>query len=94
MHAQIHDTRVCQVEPEPFEVAEPLHWVECPNDVTPLHSYVDGVFVAPEPVPVAPPAPPPPTDTELAAGRAALDALVANGLISAEARAQMSPPPA
>jgi hypothetical protein len=35
-----------------------------------------------------------PTSDETAAARAALDALVAAGIISAEARSQMSPPPA
>lgn len=24
--------RVAQVEPQPFDVAEPLFWVECPDD--------------------------------------------------------------
>ena len=36
---------------------------------------------------------PQPTPAETAAARAALDALVAAGVISAEARAQMSPAP-
>jgi hypothetical protein len=44
--------RLCQVEVAPFQVASPLHWVECPDDVSPeTHDYIDGGFVAKPPAP-------------------------------------------
>lgn len=47
--------RLCQVEATQFEVAAPLHWVECADDVTPqTHRFISGAFELLPP----PPAPP------------------------------------
>jgi hypothetical protein len=56
MHALILNGVVIQVEPEPFEVAEPLTWIETGDDVQPGWQVVDGVPVAPEPPPPVVPA--------------------------------------
>jgi hypothetical protein len=44
---------VCQIEPQQFDVAPPLYWVDCPDDVVAgWTTYVNGVFspvVIPEP---------------------------------------------
>jgi len=39
--------RVAQVEAEEFEVALPLYWTECPDEVTPEWTYDNGEFVPP-----------------------------------------------
>ena len=44
--------RVAEVEPEAFEVAPPLHWVDCPDDcVADLWYYKDGLHKTPEDAP-------------------------------------------
>jgi hypothetical protein len=44
--------RVAQIEVESFEVAEPLFWVDCSDDITTEYTYLDGEFIAPpEPEP-------------------------------------------
>lgn len=45
--------QVEQVEQVEFEIAEPLFWVDCPNEVVAdLWTYVEGQFIAPlEPEP-------------------------------------------
>ena len=54
MKALILDTQVCQVETQDFPVAQPLFWVACADDVTTEWTYVDGVFIPPQPyVPTA-----------------------------------------
>lgn len=42
---------VTQVEPDDkiFEVAEPLYWLSCPDDVTDGWYYLEGKFVPPPP---------------------------------------------
>ena len=49
----LENNRIAQVEQVEFEVAQPLHWVDCPDEVVAdLWTYVDGQFVAPpEPEP-------------------------------------------
>jgi hypothetical protein len=39
-----YNNRICQVEPNEniFEVAEPLYWADCPDDITTAHEF-DGV---------------------------------------------------
>ena len=49
MKALILDTQVCQVEQADFPVAPPLVWVDCADDVTTEWTYVDGVFIPPQP---------------------------------------------
>lgn len=44
------NNRIAQVESADFPVAEPLFWIECPDNVTPHWSYVDGQFVEPTPI--------------------------------------------
>lgn len=74
MKALILNTQVCQVEEQDFPVAEPLYWVDCPNNVTSLWTYDNGQFVAPViPEYVAPPAP---TKEQLMAELAALTAKI------------------
>lgn len=41
------NNRICQVEEQDFPVAEPLYWVDCPNDITTDWTYVDGQYIAP-----------------------------------------------
>ena len=44
------NNRIAQVEAVPFEVAPPLHWVDCPDEVvSDLWTYVDGQFIEPAP---------------------------------------------
>jgi hypothetical protein len=47
MKALILDTQVCQIEAVGFPVAPPLVWVDCSDDITTQHTYVDGVFIIP-----------------------------------------------
>ena len=48
------NNRICQVEAQDFPVAEPLFWVDCPNDCTTEWTYVNEVFIPPAPyVPTA-----------------------------------------
>ena len=48
------NNRIAEVAVQSFEVAPPLYWVDCADDVTTEWTYVDGVFVAPVvPVPTA-----------------------------------------
>ena len=48
------NNRIAEVAVQSFEVAPPLYWVACTDDVTTEWTYVDGVFVAPVvPVPTA-----------------------------------------
>ena len=61
----LQNNRVAQVEQEAFEVALPLFWVDCPDNVCPEWTYNNGSFTeppAPEYVP-----PPQPTKEELLA---------------------------
>lgn len=53
MFALIHpvETRVFQVEAQPFDVAPPLSWLPCAADVTPqTHKYEGGQFALLPPV--------------------------------------------
>ena len=48
------NNRIAEVAVQSFEVAPPLYWVDCADDVTTEWTYVDGVFVTPVvPVPTA-----------------------------------------
>ncbi len=48
------NNRIAEVAVQDFEVANPLYWVDCADDVTTEWTYVDGAFVAPiVPVPTA-----------------------------------------
>ena len=46
------NNRIAEVAVQSFEVAPPLYWVACADDVTTEWTYVDGVFV-----PYTPPVP-------------------------------------
>lgn len=48
MKALILNGAVVQVEETEFDVAPPLTWVDCSEEVTVGYSYADGVFTAPE----------------------------------------------
>lgn len=48
MKALVLNGVVVQVEESEFEVAPPLTWVDCSEDVAVGYSYADGVFTAPE----------------------------------------------
>lgn len=41
--------RICQVEDAPFQVAPPLRWMPCADEVTAAWRYVDGAFAPPPP---------------------------------------------
>jgi hypothetical protein len=48
------NNRIAEVAVQSFEVAPPLYWVACADDVTTQWTYVDGVFAPPViPVPTA-----------------------------------------
>ena len=48
------NNRIAEVAVQSFEVAPPLYWVACADDVTTEWTYVDGVFAPPVvPVPTA-----------------------------------------
>ena len=49
------NNRIAEVAVTDFPIAEPLYWLDCPNECTPEWTYVDGKFSAPVvPVPVIP----------------------------------------
>lgn len=51
MKALIEPTgRIAEICADTFPVHESLRWVDCPEDITTLHKYIDGVFVAPIPI--------------------------------------------
>jgi len=43
------NNRIAEVAVQSFEVAQPLYWVDCADDVTTEWTYVDGVFIPPQP---------------------------------------------
>ena len=47
MKALILNNQICQIEKNSFEVAKPLFWVDCPENITTNHTYVDGKFIDP-----------------------------------------------
>jgi hypothetical protein len=52
----LENNRVAQVEQESFEVALPLFWVDCPDEVTTEWTYDGSAFNAPvQPDPIAVP---------------------------------------
>ena len=51
--------RVAEVEVAPFEVAPPLYWAECSDDVVADQFYYTGGEILPVPLP---PPPPPPSE--------------------------------
>jgi hypothetical protein len=70
----LENNRVAQVADAEFEVAQPLFWVDCPDNVCPEWTYDNGSFTersVPEYVP-----PPQPTKAELLAELAALTAKI------------------
>lgn len=61
------NNRICEVRDTDFEVAEPLVWLNCPDDCTTQWTYSEGVFSPPVPV-----VPEPPTADENKAAAAQL----------------------
>jgi hypothetical protein len=53
--------RVAEVAASPFEVAPPLFWVSCEDNVVADLFYYDSVTTLIQPIPEAPPQPPQPT---------------------------------
>lgn len=51
-----------------FPIAEPLHWIDCPNNCSTEWTYVNGEFIEPEPAPL----PPNPTVVSMRQARLAL----------------------
>ena len=47
MKALILNKQIGQIEKNSFEVAEPLFWVDCPENITTNHTYIDGLFIEP-----------------------------------------------
>lgn len=68
------NNRICQVEVTDFQVAEPLYWIDCHNDITTDWTYVDGQYIAPVAQEYV--APPAPTKEELMAELASLTAKI------------------
>lgn len=68
----------------------PDGWMNVPDDIVCGYRWGNGTFTAPQPDPA--PSPATPTEAEITSARAALDALVTAGVITAAARAQMWPP--
>ena len=49
------NNRIAEVAVTDFPIAEPLYWLDCPDECTTEWSYVDGEFLAPvAPAPVIP----------------------------------------
>jgi hypothetical protein len=42
--------RIAEICATTFPVHESLRWIDCPEDITTLHKYIDGVFVEPVPL--------------------------------------------
>lgn len=42
--------RIAEIRTDTFPVHESLRWVDCAEDITTLHKYIDGVFVEPIPL--------------------------------------------
>ena len=55
MFALIHNAKVVQVAPESFPVHPSMQWLDCPAEVQPGRSYIDGQFIAPAPEPTPDP---------------------------------------
>lgn len=55
--------RVAETTTSPFEVAPPLFWMACNDDVQADQWYYDPTNFTIDPIPVKPPPPPPVTDT-------------------------------
>jgi hypothetical protein len=54
----LENNRVAQVADAEFEVAQPLFWVDCPDEVSAEWTYNGSAFNAPViPEPIAPPEP-------------------------------------
>ena len=69
----LENNRIAQVEQVEFEVAEPLFWVDCPDEVTTEWTYDGSSFnapIAPEPIAQEP------TKEQLLAELAALTAKI------------------
>ena len=41
------NNRIAEVAMQSFEIAQPLYWVGCADDVTTEWAYVDGIFIPP-----------------------------------------------
>ena len=55
MKALIHQNKVVQVAAESFPVHHSMAWADCPDEVHPGWSYLDGDLVAPTPAPMPDP---------------------------------------
>ena len=67
------NNRIAEVAVQSFEVAPPLYWVECSDNVTTEWTYIDGIFA---PVVIVPVIDIPPTVTELMAQLNAIQAQI------------------
>lgn len=56
--------RVAEVEEIPFPVAEPLYWMDCPDNCKADLWYLKDGVISEKPQDVPPPPPPPPTPVE------------------------------
>ena len=47
----LENNRICQIEPDDatFPIAEPLYWIDCPDDCDTTWSYINGQFYPPKP---------------------------------------------
>ena len=51
MKALIQDTRICQIEKEPFPVAKPLEWVDVPDGTTTQDTWDGKKVIKYKPIP-------------------------------------------
>jgi len=42
--------RIAEIRTDTFPVHESLIWIDCPENITTLHKFIDGVFVEPIPL--------------------------------------------
>jgi len=43
-----NNNQICQIEQTSFPVADPLYWIECPDNCTTEWMFKDGSFLPPE----------------------------------------------
>ena len=47
----LENNRICQIEPDnkTFDIAQPLYWIDCPNECKADWTYSNGEFLPPQP---------------------------------------------
>jgi len=42
--------RIAEIRADTFPVHESLVWIDCPEDITTLHKFENGIFISPTPL--------------------------------------------